>query len=121
MSSPPSSSFAVPVTSVSPDRLQPGPISSVGAGCRRLAPATGNQWARICVPSNEVIVQSLGTSGDGAAVTGATGRSTHRGRLGRRGAEQAEATTSYRKKSPDLRMRLSVTRAPLSRREFVTR
>ena len=40
-----------------------------------VAPATGNQWARILVPSNEVIVQSEATPGTGVALTGlATGR-----------------------------------------------
>jgi hypothetical protein len=34
-------------------------MSTVGAGAEAEAPATGNQWARILVPSNEVTVQSL--------------------------------------------------------------
>ena len=45
--------------SVSPGRLQPGPMSTVGAGVAAEAPATGNQCARILVPSKEVTVQSL--------------------------------------------------------------
>jgi hypothetical protein len=34
---------------------------------------TGNQWARIFVPSNEVTSQSLGRPGTGAATTGRLG------------------------------------------------
>ena len=60
---------------MSPESPQPGPISTVGAGWAELAPATGNQWARIFVPSNEVTVQSDGTPVTGVAWTGAaTGR-----------------------------------------------
>ena len=35
---------------------------------------TGNQWARMIVPSNEVTFQSLGTPGTGVATTGRVGR-----------------------------------------------
>jgi hypothetical protein len=48
-------------------------MSTVGAGCWGVAPATGNQWARILVPSNEVMVQSEATPGTGVATTGAAG------------------------------------------------
>src|SRR6266508_6871543 len=41
----------------------------VGAGS---APPTGNQWARIGVPSNEVMTTSLATSATGSASTGET-------------------------------------------------
>ncbi len=58
VSAPSRPTLDVPV-SVSPGRPQPGPMSTVGAGAEADAPATGNQWARILVPSNEVTVQSL--------------------------------------------------------------
>ena len=45
-----------PSTSTSPALAQPGPISTVGAGAS--APATGNQWARMTVPSKLTTSQS---------------------------------------------------------------
>ncbi len=53
-----------PCVSVSPGRLQPGPISTVGATWP--APtSTGNQCTRMEVPSKDVTSQSLGTPGTG--------------------------------------------------------
>ena len=46
------------VVLVSPAEPQPGPINTVGAGLSAEDPATGNQCARITVPSNEVMSQS---------------------------------------------------------------
>src|ERR1700677_1544484 len=63
-----SPSTPFPSVSVSPARLHPGPMRTVGA----LAPpgrSTGNQWARIWVPSNDVTFQSVGTPGTGVAFT----------------------------------------------------
>ena len=65
----------VGVTLVSPPEPQPGPISTVGAGCAALAPATGNQCSRMRVPSNDTIVLSLADPATGVTVGGAaTGR-----------------------------------------------
>ena len=78
-----SPSTPFPWVSVSPARLHPGPIMTVGA----LAPpgrSTGNQWARIWVPSNEVTFQSVGIPGTGVAFTSmlpAGGRHTGTERL----------------------------------------
>jgi hypothetical protein len=44
-------------------------MRTVGA-CRPAGRSTGNQWARIGVPSKEVTVQSLDTPATGAAITG---------------------------------------------------
>ena len=61
-----------PWVSVSPDRLHPGPMRTVGNFWDEPG-WTGNQWARIVVPSNEVTFQSLGTPGTGVATTGRAG------------------------------------------------
>ncbi len=55
----------VPWVSVSPARLHPGPISTVGAVVVPGAGVAGNQWTRIWVPSKEVTSQSLGVPGTG--------------------------------------------------------
>src|SRR5271166_5858112 len=75
MSTPPNAAPELPVWSVSPDAPHPGPIRTTGAGWEGVAPATGNQCARIGVPSKEMIVQSEGVPGSCVADTGlATGR-----------------------------------------------
>src|SRR5690606_21657340 len=49
----------------------PGPMSTVGAS---VAPSTGNQWARMVVPSNDVMSRSWVEPVTGAATT-SVGRS----------------------------------------------
>src|SRR5688500_2622139 len=63
---------AAPSEEVSPGSDQPGPISTVGAGSSAPAPSTGNQWARMVVPSNDVTSRSLVDPATGAAATGAS-------------------------------------------------
>ena len=48
----------------------PGPSARWAPGSSAVASATGNQWMRISVPSNEVSVRSLSTSGTGVASIG---------------------------------------------------
>ena len=63
-----------PWVSVSPARLQPGPISTVGAAAASAGGgSTGNQWTRIVVPSNEVTSQSLGKPATGVEAGTAVG------------------------------------------------
>ena len=59
-----------PLVSVSPERLHPGPIKTVGWGPAPVPGANtewGNQWARMAVLSNEVTVQSVGVPVTGVA------------------------------------------------------
>src|SRR5580693_10356312 len=61
-----------PEVSVSPDKLHPGPIRTVGY--RFVLPGwTGNQWARMTVPSKEMTFQSLGIQGTGVPTAGRAG------------------------------------------------
>ena len=73
----------VSLVSVSPGRLHPGPMRMVGwvadapavvpVSAADVAAASGNQWARMIVPSNDVMSQSLVDPGTGVAVTGVDG------------------------------------------------
>jgi hypothetical protein len=51
----------------------------VGAGLVAVAVVSGNQCTRICVPSNDVIVESLGMSTTGVAVTAVAAFGLHCG------------------------------------------
>jgi hypothetical protein len=72
-----------PVASVSPGRLHPGPISTDGrrrasavapdVGLEATVGTTGNQWARITVPSNDVMFQSVVDPATDEATRGVAG------------------------------------------------
>src|SRR4051794_35069136 len=57
-------------TLVSPGKPHPGPMRTVGFVVPAPAPSTGNQWARMTVPSNDAMSRSLGASATGTASTG---------------------------------------------------
>ena len=66
-------------TSVSPGRLHPGPMSTVGAGASAVAPSRGNQWARIRVPSKDSTSRSEVEPGTRVETTGAAASGSHTG------------------------------------------
>src|SRR5689334_18936488 len=68
---------------VSPARLQPGPIRTVGAGSAASAPGSGNQCALMTVPSKETTSTSTSEPATGVTSTGVVVA----------GGSQASATT----------------------------
>src|SRR5829696_6620957 len=71
-----------PAASVSPPLPQPGPIRIVGATFPAARPGSGNQWATIGVPSNDVTVTSSAAAVVAKAPHPATTAATSRDRRG---------------------------------------
>src|SRR5262245_35717049 len=65
---------------VSPGRLHPGPMRTVGATAPAVRPGCGNQCARIFVPSKDVTSRSCGAPSTATATTGAAAGRSHAAR-----------------------------------------